>query len=268
MSVNKQMYHQLLAAEEQQTPCILANVINTENSTSANIGDKAIITPDGNLSGWIGGGCCQSVVKKLAPKILQDNKAITIRVCPEHAFVSYMPCYPSHCASEGTVDIFLEPIANEQAILLYGQTPVAESIAKYSEDLAMSFAWQKSLPYPNEKLGGQFRVAIIATQGTGDIEAIQNALNYDPEHVLLVASNKKAKALIKRLQEMGASEQTIQKISARAGIDIGAISHSEIALSIMAKVVELKNRRIQQSLDTNIKPKKPAVSVTSCCSKA
>lgn len=255
MPNNRLIYSQLTEAIESQTPCVLASVIYTKNSTSATVGDKAIITADGKMTGWIGGGCCQSVVKKMASHVLTDNQSSIIRVCPEKECVDTdtMRCYPSHCPSEGTVDIFLEPMANQPAIHLYGNTPVAHSIANYSEELNIPVIWQQLpetyvQPQANHHESNpvnDMHIAIIATQGQNDIAALQHALSNNAQHILLIASHKKAIALKEKLNTLGACATAVQQIIAPAGIDIGAVSGPEIALSVMANVVSLRR---QQSL--------------------
>ena len=253
MQNNRLIYSQLIEAIESQTPCVLASVIYTANSTSATVGDKAIITADGEITGWIGGGCCQSVVKKMTPQLFADNQSSVIRVCPEKEFVDTMRCYPSHCPSEGTVDIFLEPMANQPAIYLYGNTPTAQSIANYSDELSIPIIWRQ-LPetyaqahdHVNDHVENHtsdIHIAIVATQGQSDIAALQHALNNNAKHILLIASHKKASALKEKLRTLGACVTAVQQIIAPAGIDIGAISGPEIALSIMANVVSLRRQQ-------------------------
>lgn len=241
MPNNNHIYSQLVEAINSSIPCMLASVIHTQNSTSATVGDKALVGVDGKISGWIGGGCCQSVVQKLVPQLLKENKHCVIRVCPEQAFIEGMNCYPSHCPSEGTVDIFLEPIANQQAVYLYGNTPTAQSIARYSEELGIDLKWRQSPDQlPKNMSNSNANIAIIATQGKGDFAALQQVLTDKVEHVLLIASSKKALALKDKLKNSGACANTVDKITAPAGIDIGATSGPEIALSVMAKVVSLR----------------------------
>lgn len=253
MPNNRLIYSQLTEAIESQTPCVLASVIYTANSTSATVGDKAIITADGNITGWIGGGCCQTVVKKIALQLLADNQSSVIRVCPEKECVDTdtIRCYPSHCPSEGTVDIFLESIANQSAIYLYGDTPTAQSITKYSHELNIPVIWRQ-LPetYVQSQTDddannyvNDVHIAIVATQGQNDIAALQHALNNNAKHILLIASHKKATALKEKLHTLGACATKVQHIIAPAGIDIGAISGPEIALSIMANVVSLRRQQ-------------------------
>ena len=295
MPDNRLIYSQIIEAIESHTPCVLASVIYTANSTSATVGDKAIITADGHISGWIGGGCCQTVVKQIAPQVLTDNQPSVIRVCPEKEHVDTMRCYPSHCPSEGTVDIFLEPIANQPSIDLYGNTPTAHSITTYSDELNIPVTWRQ---YPEtyvrsstptqastctqaqaddhaDKHDHNIHIAIIATQGQNDIAALQHALNNNAQHILLIASHKKATALKEKLQTLGACATKVQQIIAPAGIDIGAVSGSEIALSVMANVISLRREQAlpasQPELQSELQPK-PQSSVPqstatahSCC---
>lgn len=243
MPNNDHIYTQVIEAIDSQTPCMLASVIHIENSTSATVGDKALITIDGDISGWIGGGCCQSVVKNIAPQLLKENTPRVIRICPEQAFVEGMFCYPSHCPSEGTVDIFLEPIAKQQTVRLYGNTPITQSIARYSDELNIHLDWRQSLDEHTKKEStNSVAIAIIATQGRGDLTALKQVVADKVEHILLVASRKKAIALKEKLKQTGACTHAIDRIIAPAGIEIGAASGPEIALSIMAKIVSLRSQ--------------------------
>lgn len=251
MPNNRLIYSQLTAAIESQTPCVLASVIYTANSTSATVGDKAILTTDGKMTGWVGGGCCQSVVKKMASHVLADNQSRVIRICPENEYIDTMRCYPSHCPSEGTVDIFLEPIANQPAIHLYGNTPTAQSITTYSNELSIPVIWrqlpetyvQAQADNPENIPANDIHIAIVATQGQNDIAALQHALSHNAQHILLIASHKKTTALKAELNSLGACATAVQHIMAPAGIDIGAVSGPEIALSIMANVVSLRRQQ-------------------------
>ena len=151
-----------------------------------------------------------------------------------------MHCYPSHCPSEGTVDIFLEPIANQQVVLLYGNTPIAQSIARYSDELNINLEWRQfSDDFSQNMSNSRANITIIATQGVGDFTALGQALADKAEHILLIASSKKAQALKDKLKKSGICSKAVDKIIAPAGIDIGASTSPEIALSVMAKVVSL-----------------------------
>ncbi len=260
---NQCIYSLLVEAIHSHSPHMLASVIYTENSTSARVGDKALIDENGDIKGWVGGGCCQSVVQSIAPKLLKDNAQCLIRICPEHAFVTDRECYPSTCPSEGTIDIFLEPIANQQVLRLYGNTPVANSIVNYAGELNFHLDWREELePSSNNVLPA--KIAVVATQGKGDFEALSQALADKIEHVLFVASHKKITALKQKLIQSGACSHAVENIISPAGMDIGASSGAEIALSIMAKVVSLKNKTPYVPPKNNIEAT-VQTTVSSCC---
>lgn len=260
---NQCIYTQLVEAIHSHSPHMLASVIYTENSTSARVGDKALINANGDIKGWIGGGCCQSVVQSIAPKLLKDNTQCVIRICPEHEFVDGRVCYPSTCPSEGTIDIFLEPIANQQALRLYGSTPIAQSIVNYSKELNLRIDWRE-LVVPNSRSISPTNIAVIATQGKGDFEALAQALDDKIEHVLFVASGKKTLVLKQKLVASGICSHAVERIIAPAGIDIGATSGAEIALSIMAKVVSLKNNTLYSTPEEKVEVIATSPS-SSCC---
>ncbi|MBO1256154.1 XdhC family protein [Alteromonas sp. 5E99-2] len=257
------IYTQLMDVIHSHSPHMLASVIYTENSTSARVGDKALINANGDIKGWIGGGCCQSVVQSIAPELLKGNTQCVIRICPENAFVDDKVCYPSTCPSEGTIDIFLEPIANQQVLRLYGSTPIAKSIVNYSNELNLRLDWREEVE-PNNSIELPANMAVIATQGKGDFEALSQALTEKIEHILFVASHKKTSALKQKLIDSGVCSEDVENIIAPAGIDIGAKSGAEIALSIMAKVVSLKNstslKNTENKIETKVQP-----STSSCC---
>lgn len=252
-SEHAQVYSQLIAAIENHTPCVLVHVIHTENSTSANVGNKAIIYPSGEVVGWIGGGCCQGVVAKVAPEVLKNNQSLLIRVGPEASFQADKRCFPSGCASEGTVDLFLEPIANQPTLLLYGQTPVAESIARYSDELDIDLR-RPSLD--DEMVESHGKVAIVATQGQRDLLSLRAALATSAQHILFVASRKKAQSMLEKLHQQGAARSTLARVISPAGMDIGAVTNAEIALSVIAQAIpllrdqELAEQTLQEETST------------------
>ena len=239
MSHEIDVYRQLMSAMNSNTPCVLATVVHAEQSTSATIGGKAVISREGILSGWIGGGCCQSVVKKLATKILENNQAMLIRVAPEKNFIADRHCFLSSCPSEGIVDLFLEPIANKPSMLLYGDSQAAASLRSYAEELGIHLH-QPVKPYDSVIDVSQPLVAIVATMGQGDMAALQHAIRLNTAHILFIASHKKAMSLKQRLSDQGVAEAVLQRIIAPAGLEIRAESGAEIALSVMANAVSLQ----------------------------
>lgn len=266
MCDNKTLFQQLNTAITNHTPCVLATLVASQHSTSGNVGDKAIIFPDCAIQGWVGGGCVQGVIKKVAAQVLQENAATFIRVCPPAQFVTHIPCYPSHCASEGSVDLFLEPIANQPSLLLYGSSPIAVACAQLTQQLDFSLHWHATdsafaqLTHTTitritelDVLPSTPAIAIVATQGSKDLAALHSALRSEARHILLVASAKKAQSIIAELTQQGFDHKQLDKIRSPAGLEIGAVGAKEIALAILAQVLSLKNINHTDHLGHNTK---------------
>ena len=278
------VYQRLINAKNKGKTCVLATIIAVKGSTAARIGDKAIVE-DGIINGWIGGGCSQGVVKKVATQLLVKESKNTanakiIRVCPRDEFIESVECYPSHCPSEGSVDILMEAIANDPEVILYGETPIAQSTAIYIENLSYRLNWHTK---PNnitqqesqQKLSkSQARIAIIATQGQGDVAALLHSFSQEVDHILLICSEKKNIALLQQLKKQGISEIQIGKIIAHAGLDIGASTPPEIALATVAQavllirtntenIIEKSTAKLTVSSEPNLTNKTPVKS--SCC---
>lgn len=278
------VYQRLIDARNTGETCVLATVIAIKGSTSARMGDKAIVE-NGMINGWIGGGCSQGVVKKVAAQLLEKSEQNSadvkiIRVCPKNEFVASVECYPSSCPSEGSIDILLEAIANDPQVLLYGETPIAESVSRYIGNLSYRLDWHtqpeninKSVP-PKQSTKSQAKVAIVATQGQGDVAALLHSLSQEVDHVLFICSEKKSVAILQRLKEQGVSDIQMNKIIAHAGLDIGAATPAEVALATVAQavllirkntanIIEKSTAKLTVSREPNLAESAPVKS--SCC---
>lgn len=224
-----------------QTPFVLATVVRTVAATAAKAGAKAVITADGELRGWIGGGCTQGGVKRAAIAALGDGKARLISIQPRETLESDgalegLEYHGSVCPSGGTVDVFIEPMLPAPTLVLWGSSPVAEALA----DLAprIGFAVRQG-DQPGELEGEGF--IVVATQGRRDFEALAAAVATRVRYVAFVGSRRKMAALRARLIESGIAPDRAESVKAPAGLDIGSITPEEIALSILAEIV--KERR-------------------------
>ncbi len=240
------VYQRLINAKNTGQTCVLATVIAIKGSTAARMGDKAVVE-NGIINGWIGGGCSQGVVKKVAEQLLEQKTigAKIIRVCPKNEFIASVECYPSHCPSEGSVDILLEAIANDPKVLLYGETPIAQSTARYIENLSYRIDWHESsndiqLQASQEKIQkSQANIAIVATQGQGDVAALMHSFSQNVDHILFICSEKKSIVLFQKLKEKGITDVQMNKVISHPGLDIGASTPAEIALAVVAQAILL-----------------------------
>ena len=249
----------------------LATVVRTVAATAAKAGAKAVILPDGTMSeGWIGGGCARAAVLKAAREALADGKSRLISVQPpdvlqeqgiapgdERAGVRFAN---NMCPSHGTMDVFVEPVLPRSQIVICGASPVAVAIADLGRRVGFAVtvcapaADQPAFGDADRRIEGYAlpvdeagrRFVVVSTQGRGDEAALQAALAIETDYVAFVGSQKKAQALKVALAERGVSAERLARLKAPAGLDLGAITPDEIALSILAEIVAVRRRGQQR----------------------
>jgi xanthine dehydrogenase accessory factor len=207
-----------LAAEGK--PFALATVVNVERPASARRGDHAVVTPDGTLSGWVGGACTEPTVVREALAALGDGAARLVRV-------------EGGCASEGTIEVLVEPQLPAPLLAVIGESPAARTLT----ELARTIGWRVS-----NELGGADAV-VVASMGQGDENALEVALAGDAGYVGLVASAKRGSAVLADLRARGVDEETLTRIRCPAGLDLGPSSQEEIAVAILAELVAWRHTR-------------------------
>lgn len=250
---------------QQGTPFVIATVVRAEKPTSGKPGDKAIVTIDGKMHGWIGGSCAQPTVIREALRALAEDQSRLIRlsVAPEEQTPREgleemaMTCY-----SGGTLEIFIEPQHPRPRLLVVGGLPVARALAHLGA--AMNYHVVAFDPAGDATgmegadgvLGdladvasaiGPFTYVVVATHGTHDEAALETILKLRPGYVGLVASPRRAAAVREYLATRGLTEEEMLPLKSPAGIDIQARRGDEIALSIMAEIVQ--RRRSAELLD-------------------
>jgi xanthine dehydrogenase accessory factor len=259
---------EMKAAEEA---FVLATVVRTVSVTAAKAGAKAIIRPDGTIvAGWIGGGCARGVVLKAAREALADGVPRMVSVQPEN-LLAELGVKPGEtregvrfasnmCPSKGTMDIFVEPVLPHPSLVILGASPVALSLATQARALGYHVtlaAPSADLVLPPDvdllidsfALGGLHearRFVVVSTQGRGDEAALRAALATKASYHAFVGSRRKMAALRERLIAEGMDAAAIDGVKAPAGLDLGAITPEEIAMSILAEMT-LERRRGQRS---------------------
>jgi xanthine dehydrogenase accessory factor len=267
-------------AEEQQ-PFVLATVVRAEGLTSAKAGAKAIYKSDGAMEGWIGGGCAQGAVRGAAAEALADGRPRLVRVSPDvDAAANSTESVTSHCPSGGTLEIFIEPMSARPALIVLGDSPVAKALRELAGgvDFQVTAATQREdFVRLVEAETGVVRVQspyiVVATQGAGDGDALAAALTTGASYVAFVASRAKAAAARQDLLSRGFAPERVAAVRAPAGLDIGAATAGEIALSILAEIVSLRRARQVRPAAAEIVPAvaeipQPRPARASCCDHA
>ncbi len=230
-------------------PFAFATIVRTVGVTAAKPGAKAIINADGTIvRGFLGGGCTRGAVKRAALAAIETGAPRLISVTPEE-LLAEMGVEPgveadgityakNGCPSRGTVDIFVEPCLPMPELVVLGGSPVAEALA----DLAPQFHWSVAREAAAAPTAPRLRVIVVATQGQNDLGALKAAMESRADHLAFVGSRKKFAALSEKLADAGVAQDRIEAVSAPAGLDIGAVTPEEIALSILAELIQVRRR--------------------------
>jgi xanthine dehydrogenase accessory factor len=276
-----------LAAQRKSKgePFALATVVRTVDVTAAKAGAKALIGQDGSISeGWIGGGCARAAVLKAARQALADGKSRLVSIQPKDLLAEQglgagedrdgVIFADNFCPSKGTMDVFVEPILPKPALFVLGASPIAVALA----DLAANMGFDVTVAADNDELArfGPFAskiegfeikptnaprsYVVVSTQGSGDRKALKAAAALDARYIAFVGSRRKAATLRDELANEGVSRARLDAIKAPAGLDIGAITTEEIALSIVTEMIAIRraNRDALASPD-EIAPTAPAL---------
>jgi xanthine dehydrogenase accessory factor len=249
----------------------LATVVRTVAATAAKAGAKAIIRADGSISeGWIGGGCARGAVLKAAREALADGEPRMVSVQPEN-LLAELGVKPGEnrdgvrfasnlCPSKGTMDIFVEPVLPHPSLLILGASPVALSLATQARQLGyhvtvaapaadLIAAPDADMLIDSFRLGELHhakRFVVVSTQGKGDEAALRAALSTEANYHAFVGSRRKMAALRDKLIAEGVDASAIDRVKAPAGLDLGAITPEEIAMSILAEIT-VERRRGQRA---------------------
>jgi xanthine dehydrogenase accessory factor len=243
----------------------LATVVRTLDVTAAKAGAKALIAQDGSISeGWIGGGCARAAVLKAARQAIADGRPRLVSIQPRDLLAAQgvapgddrggVTFANNSCPSQGTMDVFIEPILPKPTLLLFGASPIAVALAS----LASTMGFRVVVAAQEAELGrftnvdqkiegfrppdteGRQVYVVVSTQGAGDRAALKAAVAAPAGYVAFVGSRRKIAALRDELAKEGVPPERLAAVKAPAGVDIGAITSEEIALSIMAEMVGIR----------------------------
>jgi len=250
--------------------CVVT-VLRTAAATSAKAGAKAIVTRDGAVHGYIGGGCVQGAVRRVGLEVLEQGEPRLIRVKPnedvlEPVDVDGVELHKSACPSGGTVDLFFEPMHQAPRIVICGASPVALTLAR----LAGAMGYQAIIAAPGADLEaleetcqtwpgydlGDLKIAdrdaiVVATQGKRDREALKSALTTAAGYLGMVGSRTKIGKLIDQLRADVPAER-IAELHGPAGLAIGAIDPEEIALSILSEIVQERRSAVKTGVAADV----------------
>ena len=255
-----------LAAELQRRgeAFALATVVRCEAPTSAKSGAKVLVREDGSAQGWVGGAGAEPVVVREALHALRDGRPRLIGLYGESSRASGrtegMLEFGMTCHSGGTLEIYVEPYLPKPQLVLVGHGPVVDTLATLGRaaDFTVVALGENPIEAGLAQLGlSQRSSVVVATHGDSDEEILDRVLRTDAGYVSLVASRRRAAVIFERLKTRGAPPDRLARLKAPAGLDIGAVTPEEIAVSILAEIIQHRRSEKTVGADAEAVPAAP-----------
>ena len=259
-----EIFRRAAGLEARGIPFVLATVVAVDRPVSARVGDRAIVDPEGRVEGWIGGSCSEPIVVREALTSLAEGTSRLVRIRPPEA-----PHEPERagvvteittCASEGGLDVFVEPRLARPYLVVVGASPITRTLVKLA--VLLDYRINAVVDDPSEsvpgvettvgldalkglELGDQDAV-VVATMNRYDEMALEAAVRTGAGYIGLVASRARGKSVFDLLVARGMDVSAIERVRTPAGLDLGPSSQEEIALAVMAELVDERHRRAPQ----------------------
>jgi xanthine dehydrogenase accessory factor len=259
---------------------VTATVVRAQRPTSAHAGDVAIVLSDGTIEGFVGGSCAEHSVRVYSLAAIESGEALLLRILPfdgggggvdgadeeaageEISHEEGAVTVQNPCLSGGAIEIFIEPVLPAPRVLVAGDTPIAAAVRTLGEQLSLDVvevAGDAAVPAPGD-LG-----LIVATHGRDELTILRAGLEAGIPYVGLVASRARGGGVIAELRADGVAESLLEAIDVPAGIDIGARTPAEVAVSILAKLIDARRRGEAPRAETRAHAAPPGVAVDPIC---
>jgi xanthine dehydrogenase accessory factor len=230
-------------------PFALATVVWRQGPSSGQQGSRAIITADGDLRGWIGGACAEPVVIREARQVISEGvprllllgtpEQFASKTEPGGAVPDGMTFVPIACQSEGALEVYIEPMLPAPHLVVVGRSPMVTTLA----DLSRALGWRTTVLDRgafSTADAAESSMVVVATQGHGDEDAVEQAVAARPAYLGLVGSAKRGAAVLGYLADRGVPQDQLDRVRVPAGLDLGRTTHREIAVAILAELVQLR----------------------------
>jgi xanthine dehydrogenase accessory factor len=221
----------------------LATVVWRQGPSSSQPGSRAIITAAGELRGWIGGACAEPVVIREARQVIARGVPRLLLLGTPGQFGAAVPdgmtVVPISCQSEGALEVYIEPVVPAPSLVVIGHSPMAHKLT----ELARAIGWQATLVAGEDFStadAGTSSMVVVATQGHGDEEILEQAVAARPAYLGLVGSARRGAAVLGYLADRGVPQDQLDRVRVPAGLDLGPTTHQEIAVAILAELVQVR----------------------------
>jgi xanthine dehydrogenase accessory factor len=226
----------------RRSPFVLAVVVRAERPTSAKPGDRAIVLPDGTIEGFVGGSCAESTVRLQSLRQLAAGESTLLRITPGGAAATD-PATPglivvdNTCLSGGTIDVFLEAVVPPPLLQVYGDTPIARALVS----VGTAAGYEVRLAARSGPVHADALAVVVASHGHGEEDILKAAVAAGVPYIALVASPKRGAAVL------ADAHVPADRVKSPAGLDLGARTPGDVAVSILAEVVAARAARPAQA---------------------
>lgn len=226
---------------------VTATVVHARRPTSVEVGNVALVHADGSIEGFVGGVCSEHSVRAYALQALETGEAVLLRILPftEHGEIVSAPedgavTVQNPCLSGGVIEVFLEPVLPAPRVLVVGDTPIASALLRIGAELGLELA---AVVGDALEIRPNDLALVAAGHGRDELHVLRRGLEANLPYVGLVASPKRGTGVLAELRGDGVPKKLLARIDVPAGIDIGARTPAEIALSILARIVAVRRER-------------------------
>ena len=226
------------------TAFVTATVVRAQRPTSAKAGDVALVLGDGTIEGFVGGMCAENSVRVYSLQALESGEAMLLRILPEGVGDAVVVeegavTVPNTCLSGGAIEVFLEPVLRAPRLLVEGDTPIARMLRELGAQMDLRVA---AIAGDDFELRADDLAVVAAGHGRDELGALRRGLEAGVPYVALVASRRRGAGVIAELRGDGVADELLERIDTPAGLDLGARTPAEIAVSILARIVEVRRR--------------------------
>ncbi len=267
------MLERIVQLRQEGMRFAIATVVARKAPVSSQLGDRAIVLETGQLEGFIGGACSREIIRKQALEVLALERPRLVRISPDPVQVDQSKnhdeiCVPMTCASEGAVDVYVEPQIEKKRMLIVGASPIALALAKQGKmqnydvtlfaekeeedaikfglgDLKVDFLELKNLKDWLAKQSASQKgalEAVVGSMGHYDEETLAPLIKANPRYLGLVSSQKRGQKILDLLKDIGLAETDLARVRNPAGLDLGAKTPNEVAVSILAEMIQLRRQ--------------------------
>ena len=249
-------------------PFVLATVVWRQSPSSSQPGSRAIITAEGEVHGWIGGACAEPAVIREAQQVIAEGTARLLLLGTPEQFGAAVPdgmtLVPIACQSEGALEVYIEPVLPVPHLVIVGDSPMARTLAS----LAGAVGWRTDLirgPDFTTEQADERAMVVVATQGHGDEDVLERAVAARPAYLGLVGSRRRGATVLGYLEDRGVPREALDRVRVPAGLDLGRTTHQEIAVAVLAELVQLRASGALAGIAASATRSRPALVIDPVC---